>query len=341
MPLERESTSGPRTGAGGGLPVVIDTDPGIDDAIALMLALSGPELDVRAVTTVGGNAGLDTTTANALRLLHLLGRDDIPVGAGADVPLVRRDSRPAESVHGADGLGGIRLEPAPRPADRRAAVELIRDVVDACEEPVTLIALGPLTNVAALLASSPATAAGIGRVVMMGGGARVLGNMTPTAEFNIWYDPEAAARVLSSGVPVTMVGLDVTGRARTVPGDWAGLHGGGPVAQAVLGMVEFYTGFYRASSGTDAIAQHDALAVASVMRPGLVTTRRLHVDVECAGSLTRGMTVVDIDGIGAGEPRTDVALDLDVRAFTAFLVERVVGLDVRTATAPQEGRAWH
>lgn len=318
-----------------GVPVVIDTDPGIDDAIALMLALSGPELDVRAVTTVGGNAGLDRTTANALRLLHLLGRDDVPVGAGADHPLVRRDSLPAESIHGADGLGGITLEPAPRGPDRRTAVELIRDVVEASAEPVTLIALGPLTNVAALLASAPATAARIGRVVMMGGGARTLGNMTPAAEFNVWYDPEAAARVLSSGVPVTMVGLDVTRRARTVPADWAGLHGGGPIAQAVLGMVEFYTGFYRATSGTEAIAQHDALAVASVMRPELVTTRRLHVDVECAGVLTRGMTVVDVDGVGPGEPRTDVALEVDTAAFTSFLVERVVGLG--THVGPADG----
>jgi pyrimidine-specific ribonucleoside hydrolase len=313
-----------------GLPVVIDTDPGIDDAIALMLALSGPELDVRAVTTVGGNAGLDRTTENALRLLHLLGRDDVPVGAGADRPLVRRDAQPAESIHGADGLGGIRLDPAPRGADRRTAVELVRDVVEGSAEPVTLIALGPLTNVAALLAASPGVAARLGRIVMMGGGARVLGNMTPTAEFNVWYDPEAASRVLASGVPVTMVGLDVTRRARTVPADWAGLHGGGPVAQAVLGMVEFYTGFYRATSGTESIAQHDALAVASVMHPGLVTTRRLHVDVECAGSLTRGMTVVDLDGVGAGDPRTEVALEVDEQAFAAFLVERIVGLDERT-----------
>ncbi len=313
-----------------GLPVVIDTDPGIDDAIALMLALSGPELDVRAVTTVGGNAGLERTTENALRLLHLLGRDDVPVGAGADQPLVRRDSLPAESIHGTDGLGGIRLDPAPRGADRRTAVELVRDVVEASAEPVTLIALGPLTNVAALLAASPGVAARLGGIVMMGGGARVLGNMTPTAEFNVWYDPEAASRVLASGVPVTMVGLDVTRRARTVPADWAALHGGGPVARAVLGMVEFYTGFYRATSGTDAIAQHDALAVASVMRPGLLTTRRLHVDVECAGSLTRGMTVVDLDGVGAGDARTEVALDVDDRAFAELLVERVVGLDART-----------
>ena len=312
------------------VPVIIDTDPGIDDAVAIMLALASPELDVRAVTTVGGNAGLAHTTGNALRLLHLLDRDDVPLAAGADVPLVRRDSRPDAGVHGDDGFGGVVLDPAPRGPDERSAVQLMAHVLTSSAEPVTLIALGPLTNVAALLAAVPAAAARIERVVLMGGGARVLGNMTPAAEFNIWYDPDAAARVLAAGVPVTMVGLDVTHRAVTTPDDWAGLRAsGGRVARAVGTMVDFYTAYYRESVGTDATPQHDALAVAAVVRPEVVTTHRLHVDVECAGTLTRGMTVVDVDRVGEHEPRTDVALDVDAAAFTALLVSRVVELDAR------------
>ncbi len=311
------------------VPVVIDTDPGIDDAVAIMLALASPEVDVRAVTTVGGNAGLRHTTDNALRLLHLLGRDDVPVAAGADVPLVRRDSRPDPGVHGDDGFGGVVLDPAPRAADARSAVQLTVDVLAAADRPVTLVALGPLTNVAALLAAVPAAAERLERIVIMGGGARVLGNMTPAAEFNIWYDPDAAARVLASGVPVTMVGLDVTHRALTAPTDWDGLRGGGRVSRAVLAMVDFYTAYYREHVGTDSTPQHDALAVAAVVRPDLVTTRRLHVDVECAGTLTRGMTVVDVDGVGDGEPRTDVALDLDAATFARLLVSRVTELDAR------------
>lgn len=310
-------------------PVIIDTDPGIDDALALMLAVASPELDLRAVTTVGGNTGLARTTDNALRLLHLLGRDDVPLGAGADVPLVRNDTAPDPSTHGEDGFGGVRLDPAPRGADTRDAVALMVDVIEQSTEPVTLIALGPLTNVAVLIAAHPFTAARLERIVMMGGGARVIGNMTPAAEFNVWYDPEAAARVLAAGIPVTMVGLDVTHQALTAPEDWDGLRGGGAVSRAVLAMVEFYTAYYRAVAGTSSTAQHDSLAVAAVIRPDLVTTRALHVDVECAGALTRGMTVVDVDDVAKAAPNVDVALEVDAAAFNRLLVSRVVELDAR------------
>ncbi|MCC2307803.1 nucleoside hydrolase [Cellulomonas chengniuliangii] len=311
------------------IPVIIDTDPGIDDALALMLAIASPELDLRAVTTVGGNTGLAHTTENALRLLHLLGRDDVPVAAGADVPLVRRDSAPDPSTHGEDGFGGVRLDPAPRGADPRSAVQVMVDVIEGSAEPVTLIALGPLTNVAVLVAAFPDVAARLERIVLMGGGARVIGNMTPAAEFNIWYDPEAAARVFAAGVPVTMVGLDVTHQALTAPEDWDGLRGGGPVAEAVLAMVEFYTAYYLAVAGTASTAQHDSLAVAAVLQPGLVTTRSLHVDVECAGALTRGMTVVDVDDVAKAAPNADVALAVDADAFNRLLVSRVTALDAR------------
>lgn len=310
-------------------PVIIDTDPGIDDALAIMLALASPELEVLALTTVGGNTGLVNTTNNALRLLHLLGRDDIPVGAGADVPLVRRDSRPDEATHGADGLGGVRLDPAPRGADARGALQLLVDVVEASERPVTLIALGPLTNVATLVAARPDVAARLERIVLMGGGARVLGNMTPAAEFNIWFDPEAAARVFAADVPITMIGLDVTHRATTVPGDWDALRAddAGTVARAVLGMVDHYTRFYLDTVGTDLAAQHDSLAVAVVFRPDLVTTRPAYVDVEYAGALTRGMTVVDLDDVAKLPQTADVGLEVDGAAFAELLVSRVVELD--------------
>ena len=310
-------------------PVIIDTDPGIDDALAIMLALASPELDVRALTSVGGNTGLANTTENALRLLHLCGRDDIPVGAGADVPLVRRDSKADATTHGADGFGGVQLEPAPRGVDPRGAVRLLADVVTGSDTPVTLIALGPLTNVAALIAAYPDVAARLERIVLMGGGARVLGNMTPTAEFNIWYDPEAAARVFAAGIPITMVGLDVTHKALTAPGDWDRLRepGTGKIAEAVLGMVDFYTEYYRARLGTDSTAQHDSLAVAAVIRPELLTTVSAHVDVEYVGTLTRGMTVVDLDHVGDLPPTADVGVDVDADAFNTLLIDRVVELD--------------
>lgn len=318
--------------------VIIDTDPGIDDALAIMLALASPELDVRALTTVGGNAGLATTTHNALRLLHLCDRDDIPVAAGAQVPLVRRDSSADEAIHGADGFGGVQIMPSPRQADPRGAVQLIADLVTQSAEPITLIALGPLTNVAALIAAYPDVAARLERIVLMGGGARVLGNMTPAAEFNIWFDPEAAARVCDSGIPITMVGLDVTHQALTAPGDWDQLRqpSPGPVARAVLGMVDFYTDFYQKTVGTDSTAQHDSLAVAAVIQPDLVGTVPAHVAVEYTGTLTRGMTVVDLDGVSSQEPTADVALTVDADAFNALLVQRIVDLDKRINDGRQQ-----
>ena len=307
--------------------IIIDTDPGIDDALALALACASPEIDVIGVTTVGGNTGIAHTTENALRLLNLLGRNDIPVAAGAHVPLVRWDSRPDQTTHGSDGLGGVILNPAPRTADVRSATELLIDLIEGSASPVTLIALGPLTNIAILHATSPKTFAKLERIVMMGGGARVIGNMTPAAEFNIWYDPEAAARVFAAGVPITMIGLDVTHKALTRPDDWAPLRSGGALGQAICAMVDFYAKYHMEHYGTDATAQHDSLAVGAVLSPSLVQTVPLFVDVECCGKLTRGMTVVDLDHISRREPNADVALEVDARAFNTLLIQRLAALD--------------
>lgn len=309
------------------IPVIIDTDPGIDDALAIMLALASPELDLIGVTTVGGNTGIDHTTSNALRLLHLLERDDIPVAAGAATPLVHADSQPDPSVHGDDGLGGVDLEAAPRSADPRSAVELMVDLIENSAEAVTLIAIGPLTNVALLSAANPQTYARLARIVIMGGGARVLGNVTPAAEFNIWFDPEAAARVFRAGVPVTMVGLDVTHKATTSAHDWSPLRGGARLANAAMAMVDHYASYHLEHYGTSDTAQHDSLAVGAVIDAGLIEVRHCFVDVECAGTLTRGMTVVDLDALSGQEPNAQVAVDVDASGFNTLLVTRLAALD--------------
>jgi pyrimidine-specific ribonucleoside hydrolase len=314
------------------IPVIIDTDPGLDDALAILLAFASPEVEVLGLTTVGGNAGLAHTTRNALRLLHLIGKNDVPVAAGADTPLVRQDAVSAASVHGDDGFGGVALENAPREADARPAVQLLVDLIEGSAEPVTLIALGPLTNVATLFAAYPQTAAKLGRIVLMGGGAERLGNVTPTAEFNIWYDPDAASRVFASGVPITMIGLDVTHKAITYAEDWEPLRAqGGPVAEAVTSMVDFYTQTYRENHGIEGTAQHDSLAVAAVIAPALVTTSALHVDVECSGPLTIGMTVVDLNNVLRKTPNADVGLAVDSAAFNALLIGRIMTLNAATA----------
>jgi len=196
-------------------PIILDVDPGHDDAVALMLACGAPELGVRAVTTVAGNVPLQKTTRNALRVLSLIGREDVPVGAGAEAPLAR-PLRTAENIHGESGLDGPKLAEPTFAPDERDAVRLMADVVEESVEPVTLIPTGPLTNVATFLEEHPRLKESIGRIVLMGG-SMGLGNTTPAAEFNVYVDPEAARIVFESGLPVTMVGLDVTHEAAAGP----------------------------------------------------------------------------------------------------------------------------
>lgn len=309
------------------IPVIIDTDPGIDDAIALMLALGSPELDVLALTSVSGNVPLNYTTQNALNLLHIMGRNDIPVGRGAATPFLTPATDSAADVHGQDGMGGVVFETSPNGPDPRTAVELITDLVEQSETPITLIALGPLTNVATLITARPDIAARLGKVIIMGGGAKVLGNMTPAAEFNIWFDPEAAQKVFHSGLDLHMVGLDVTYSAVTHQEDWEPLRGRGRLGGKVLELVEFYTKFHQEQYGTSATAQHDALAVASLIKPNLIEAEKLNVNVECIGTYTRGMTVTDVKNISNAQPNVEVALGVDASGFNRFLIDRIVALD--------------
>lgn len=309
------------------IPVIIDTDPGIDDAIALMLAFGSPEIDVLALTSVSGNVPLTYTTQNALNLLHAMGRTDIPVGQGAATPFLTPATDSAADVHGEDGMGGVVFETSPNSPDPRTAVELITDLVEQSDVPITLIALGPLTNVATLITARPDIAARLGKVIIMGGGARDLGNMTPAAEFNIWFDPEAAQKVFHSGLDLHMVGLDVTYSAVTHQEDWEPLRGGGSLGAKVLELVDFYTKFHSEQYGTSATAQHDALAVASLIKPDLVKAQKLNVNVECVGTYTRGMTVTDVKRISNAEPNVEVALEVDASGFNRFLIDRIVALD--------------
>jgi pyrimidine-specific ribonucleoside hydrolase len=311
------------------IPVIIDTDPGLDDALALLLALGSPEVDLIGVTSVAGNTTLANTTANALRILELAGRTDVPVAAGAARGLIREAPRTAEYVHGSDGLGGLPLPlPSTRPVDAHA-VDFIAERLLASAEPVTIVAIGPLTNIALLVATHPAAAARIGRLVVMGGVARG-GNSTPTSEFNVWTDPEAAHRVFAAGLPLTMVGLDVTDRSVVTPQDVDVLRTGGRIARFVAEAVDFYSRFHQDRYGTTDTYQHDALAVAEVIAPGIVHTSHLYVEVEYGQGLTRGTTVVDVHGVTGHAPNTQVALEFDHPGFVDLLVSRLRALDGRS-----------
>jgi inosine-uridine nucleoside N-ribohydrolase len=304
------------------IPVLVDCDPGQDDALALLLALASPELDVLGVTTVAGNQTVDKTTANALRVLELAGRTDIRVAAGAERPLVG-ELVVAADAHGESGLDGPALPPAGTgPVEAEAADFLAHHLLEAAQ-PVTLIPLGPLTNVARLLGEHPEAAARIERIVLMGGAVRE-GNQTPSAEFNIWIDPEAAALVFDSGLDVTMVGLDVTNDAVLTNADADRLRGSGPVGAAAAAMLDFYLGFYNEAYEHGGAPIHDAVAVAHVFRPDLLTLADKHVEVDTSDGICRGRTVVDMRKRRRGPtPNAHVALDIDSEGFRSLLVERL------------------
>ena len=302
---------------------ILDCDPGHDDAIALLLALASPELELLGVTTTYGNQTLEKTTANALRVLELVGRSDIPVSAGADRPL-ERELVVAAHVHGESGLDGPALPEAQATPISDDAVAFMATSVHDAYEPVTIVATGPLTNVARYLAEHGT--GGIARIVLMGG-AIAEGNFTPAAEFNIWCDPEAAAAVLGSGLHVTMMGLDVTHKALLGPDVEARLRSAGHVGAFVADLNVYFTRYHRETYGWDGAPIHDAVAVAHLIRPGLIETRQRNVEVELESELCRGRTVVDLWRRTERPPNAHVGVDLDVEAFFDLLVERLASLD--------------
>jgi inosine-uridine nucleoside N-ribohydrolase len=304
------------------IPMILDCDPGHDDAIALLLALASPEMELLGVTTVHGNQTVEKTTANAIRVLDLVGRADVPVAAGADRPLVR-ELVVASHVHGDTGLDGPALPPPSRAAIGEPALAFLEDTIAASPVPVTLVATGPLTNVAQLLERTGGV--NLERIVVMGGSIAE-GNMTPAAEFNIWADPEAAAVVFASALDTTMIGLDVTHRAVTTPALQARLRDGGEVGSFVADLIDFFAVYHRETYGWEGAPIHDAVAVAHVVRPGLVTTVQRNVEIELVSELCRGRTVVDRWTRTARPRNAHVGIDLDTAAFFDLLIERIAAL---------------
>ena len=304
------------------IPIVLDCDPGHDDALALTLALARPELELLAVTTVAGNAPLAATTRNALRVLTLLGRTDVPVAAGSAAPLVR-PLHVAANVHGLSGLDGADLPEPAVGARPEHAIELIRTVIEAAPAPVTLVPTGPLTNIALLIRTYPRLLERIARICLIGGAVGE-GNTTASAEFNIWVDPEAAAIVFEAGRPITMIGLDVTHQAIVTAADAARMAAlGTRTGRVFADLLEFFGRFHRERYGWDGSPIHDAVAVAHLALPGLVTTEACRVDIETSSELTRGRTVADRHGLTGQPANAEIGLAIDRAAFVDVLVEAV------------------
>jgi pyrimidine-specific ribonucleoside hydrolase len=308
---------------------VIDTDPGIDDALALLLAVASPEVDLKLVTTVHGNVELAQTTENARRVLHLAGRADIPVAAGARAALVHPQPERAGHVHGVSGLGGVELPPSPGVLDPRPAVVALADLLLSSPEPVTVATIGPMTNLALLLAVFPEAAERIGRLVVMGGSAAFGGNVTAAAEFNVWADPEAAQALLTAGLPTTMVGLDVTVPTMLGEAGIARFASAGPRGATAAAILRHYLDHARSSYGTAGVVLHDALALTEVIVPGTLGTVRRSVVVDTTLGAGRGQTLVDRRAVSRAPDAVHVAETVDSEAAVEFLVERLIGLDRR------------
>lgn len=310
------------------VPLVVDCDPGIDDALALALAAASPEVDLRQVTTVSGNSRVEVCTRNALALLELLGRRDVPVAAGATRAIVRVAWHGLTSPHGGNGLGGVRLPAAARVPEAEHAVARVASLLrTAPPRSVTVAAIGPLTNIALLLAVYPECVGAIDRVVVMGGSTGP-GNITATAEFNVWTDPEAARRVLAdSGLQVCLVGLDVTRRATVDERAVAELRAGSGWGEVLGSMIVGYGD--RTAGGWPL---HDALAMAAGIDPTLITTRPARVEVDAGPGAERGRTLCTfVDDHGSSDEPTpgssatpcEVAVDVDVARFRDLVLSRI------------------
>jgi inosine-uridine nucleoside N-ribohydrolase len=307
------------------IPVILDVDTGVDDALALLLAARSPGLDLLAVSCVAGNAAVDQVVRNTLLVLDAAGETNVPVARGADRPLLE-PARDARHVHGADGMGDLGLPPSTRQPTGVHAVELLRTTLERAEQAVTLVPLAPMTNIALLLRTYPHVVERIARIVFMGGAAAV-GNATAAAEFNVWHDPEAAAIVLTAGLPVTMYGLDVfydvtvdevVAQALCASGEPAARLAGRLVAHQINRL------------GGTAATIGDAGAVAAVIAPDLLTTTRHAVRIELSGSWTRGQTIVD-RRTWVGDLEHDPHDPHDPHGLPAAAVDVALGIDADRA----------
>lgn len=308
--------------------IIIDTDPGQDDAVALLLAMASPdELDMRGIACVAGNVPLELTAANARRLVELAGRIDIPVYAGCPGPMLR-PLITAEYVHGKTGLDGCDLPP---PSIALAEGHAVDFIVDEClaagPAGITLCPLGPLTNIAQAIVKEPRILPNIAEIVLMGGAVMIPGNVTPSAEFNIYVDPHAAHVVFECGRPVVMMPLDVTHKAITTPERLDAIRAiGTPVSGAVVGMLDFYDRFDMDRYGMAGGPLHDPCVIAWLLKPELFSGRHVRVAVETRSELTMGRTVADWWGITGEEPNAMIINGIDADGFYALITERLARL---------------
>lgn len=305
--------------------IIIDTDPGQDDAVAILFALACPEaIEVLAITCVAGNVPLERTTLNARRICELAGRSDLPVHAGCDRPM-GRDLVTAEHVHGRSGLDGPDLPDPLMPVQEAHAVDLIIDTLR--RRPpgsITLVAIGPLTNIATAFTIAPDIIERVQEIVLMGGAYAAHGNVTPVAEFNIHVDPEAARIVVHAGVPLVMLPLDVTHKALVTRARNAAFRAlGTPVGRAVADLTGFFGRYNAERHGAEGAPLHDPCTIGWLLRPDLFVARQVNVEIETQSNLTMGMTVVDWWGVSGRAANASFVYDMNAEGFFDLLTDRL------------------
>lgn len=306
--------------------IILDCDPGHDDMLAIILALSSNDLDVLGITTVAGNQTGEKTYVNALRVLNLIGRTDVKVSRGFDKPIIR-ELVTAPQIHGVSGLDGANLPEPKGNETHKHAVDFIIETIMSSPEKVYLVPTGPLTNVAVSLIKEPRLKDHIEKIVLMGGAFHD-SNFTPGAEFNIYVDPEAAKLVFESGIPIVMVGLDVTNRALLTFEDIDYIESlGRKVSSVIAPLLRFFGKANNEFFGFDGAPIHDALAVSYLIDPTVLTLKHLHVDIETKGEFTSGQTVVDYYNVTKKEPNAYVALDLDLPKFKKLIIDAIKYFD--------------
>lgn len=305
--------------------LIMDTDPGVDDAMAILFGLRSPEVQIEALTTVFGNGGVARTTDNALKILEVAGRADIPVVPGAAKPLLHGYHGKGSTVHGSDGLGNTNLPPAKnQPHSGRAAEYIVQKVMDAPGE-ITLLAVGPLTNLALAVSLEPAIAQNVKQVVIMGGAVDHRGNASPLAEANIHNDAAAANIVFHAGWPLTMLGLNVTHKTVMTSEYVEQLKAANtPVTEFICAISQFYLNAYRNRDGIDGFFVHDSSAMAYVIDPTLFQCQKVYVDVQVGDARANGQTMADWRNQWGKPPNVNVCTHVDVERFLKLYQSRIM-----------------
>ena len=309
--------------------IIIDTDPGVDDALTFLLALASPEIQVEALTTVCGNIGIEKTTRNALAVLELANASHIPVVRGCSLPLLGVEQKSGEVVHGSSGIGKAMLpEPKSKPIDQHAIDYLIERILAEPQE-ISLFMIGPMTNLALAIRKEPRIAVSLKELVIMGGAIRSGGNVTPLAEFNIHADPHAAHIVFHSGIPITLIPLDVTYKCLLTSADVDRLNKiDSPIARFVRDATSVYMDFYRKYEGFDGCALHDPLTLATIIAPEIFTFEEHYVDVDISGGISNGNAFADFMKVSKKPANMKVALDVRGRDFIELFIERMESLSM-------------